>query len=127
MGALARRGCALVVALAMLLSVPLAVPRACSECPVQCPMHLHRSKAAKQLPCHHGSTTKSQLPDGPCLRQGACGHVQTAIPGALPAVLPAAVAITLPVVTETVASDPITPRTIAAPAPPTGPPRRVAA
>ncbi|HJQ85204.1 MAG TPA: hypothetical protein VKA21_14060 [Candidatus Binatia bacterium] len=116
-----RRAAALIVLLALLGSVPKAAPRGCVDCPPGCPMHARRDGApeARRLGCHRTRPVEGTV----CLRS-ACGHDALAeSPAGPPAIFAARTVVPRIPVSERVLERVPSIASLAAPEPPTEPPR----
>lgn len=121
-----RRLCALVV-LALVAGVPPNTPRGCVQCPPGCPMHARRADGDgggdRHKPgCHRAPVTPSGTV---CVRSG-CGHdAITESPVALRTVLAERASVPITLASVPLAPAVESPSSLAAPEPPTHPPRRV--
>jgi hypothetical protein len=122
--AVARRLCALVVALALGLAAPLGAPRGCVSCPPGCPMHARAEAGGAEtreatLGCHRRPVPAGQV----CLRS-ACGRDAITVPAVtLRAVLAPPAAAVGPLAGVPLATPVFRLASALTPEPPTRPPR----
>src|SRR5262245_5508570 len=120
-----RRLCALVVVLALLTGVPMNAPRGCVQCPPGCPMHERQGAGdihgGRHKPgCHRAPST----PSGTVCVRSACGHdAVTESPVTLWAVLTVPARLPIAPVSAALVPANVVLSSVAAPQPPTAPPR----